>query len=312
MGSNTLQISNVRVFLLLHFQSLFFFSLSVLNLFPGLESSPISLPAGFCEVLLGMERAPCPLREPGPMLLVWPAGDLRARSLPADQRVGGSTGSYTQGFWPHYLVGIRIKTSVPCFAQAELTGARLGPSRPCKGELIDCCQVYCEPPREPPAPPRRGFWWGLAGFQHGWNGGAKCRAQPSAWKSSLSWGRADTVPEETHQTFWTAKPKQQHCGMPQVTPGFTGVYTSTSPPWSFSCTLSAPLALWHCPRGKASRGTPSAQPCPLPRLLGMECFWDLCSSLGCGLGQMGFAVVGKGGGVKLHEQAHTHSHTEKI
>ena len=38
----------------------FCFSLSVLNLFPGLENSPSSLTAGVCEVLLGNE-GPWPL-----------------------------------------------------------------------------------------------------------------------------------------------------------------------------------------------------------------------------------------------------------
>lgn len=106
-------------------------------------------------------------------------------------------------------------------------------------------------------------------------------------------------------------PSSSTAGCPWVTPGFTGVYTSTSPPWSFSCALSAALTQQRCPWGRASGAVPSAQPLPLPRLRGTKRFWDLCSSLGCGLGQMGFAVGGRVG-VKLHKQAHTRSHAEKI
>lgn len=46
----------------------------------------------------------------------WPcaAGVMGRRAegteLPGDQQVGGSTGSYTLGFWPHCLVVIMIKT----------------------------------------------------------------------------------------------------------------------------------------------------------------------------------------------------------
>lgn len=204
------------------------FSLSVLNLFFGLESSPNSLTAGFCEGLLGKERVPCPLGEPGPVLLVWLAGDLRAWSLLGDQQVGGSTRPYAPGSCP---VGMGLKTPMPHFIWAELPGATPAPSRPHEEELMDSCWLHCKPPREPPALPQRGFWWRLVGFQHSWVGGVGCKAQPSAWRSSLSWGRAGTVPEEKHQISWTAKPKQQ----------------------------------------------------------------DLCSSLGCGLGQIGFAVGGWGG-----------------
>ena len=55
----------------------------MLNLFPGLENSPSSLPA---EVLLRTEMAPCPLGEPpallgSPLLLVLLVEDLRAHSL---------------------------------------------------------------------------------------------------------------------------------------------------------------------------------------------------------------------------------------
>lgn len=214
----------------------FCFSLSVLNLFPGLESSPSSLPDGSCEVLLGKERGPCPCGDPGPMLLVWPAGDPQAQSLPElqDER---STKPYGQGFCP---VGMGLRNPMPCFAWAELTDARLDPSR-----LLESCWLHHKPPREPPALPQQGFWWGLVGFQHCWDGAETCKTQPSAWKSSLSWDRAAVLPKERHQTSWTVKTKQWHHSMLQVIPVFTGVYTN--PPWSFSCILAAALAPWHCP-----------------------------------------------------------------
>lgn len=161
------------------FSRCFCFSLSVLNLFPGLESSPNSLPDGFCEVLLGKEKVSCPLRDPGPMLLVWPAGDPRAQSLP-EQQDGGSLAP-CPGFCP---VGMGFRTPMPCFAWAELTDARRDPSR-----LMEYCWPHHETLREPPALPRKFFgegWWfsSTAGME------LKPAGLPSAWKSSLSWGRA--------------------------------------------------------------------------------------------------------------------------
>lgn len=235
------------------------------------------------------------------MLLVWHAGDPWAQSLPELQDEG-STKPYAQGFCP---VGMGLRNPTPCFAWAELTDARLDPSR-----LLESCWLHHKPPREPPALPQQGFWWGLVGFQHCWDGAEICKAQPSAWKSSLSWDRAAVLPKERHQTSWTVKTKQWHHSMLQVILVFTGVYTN--PPCSFSCILAAALAPWHCPQGRTSRAVLSTQTPPLPRLLGSECFWDLCSSLGCELGQMGFTVVCVGGGETARTGPHTFSHRENL
>lgn len=50
------------------------------------------------------------LREPGYVLLLWLAGDLRAQSLPEEQWIGGSARPHALGFCP---VGMRLKTPVP-------------------------------------------------------------------------------------------------------------------------------------------------------------------------------------------------------
>ena len=273
------------------------FCLSVLNLFPVLESSPSSLPAWVLWGAAGshagegpMEKVLCPLGEPGPMLLVWPAGDLRAQSLPADQWVGGTAGCYSPSFWPHCLVEVRIKDPrvVLCTSWAHRcqTGSTQSMRRRAHRLLPAASRVS---KRVFSSSPER-FLVRAGGFPAwlGW----RCRLQGSAtsMENLAMLGRAGTVPKERCQMPWTAKPKQQQHSMPRVTPGFISVHTSTSPPWSFSCALPAALTLQHCPWGRASRAVPSMQPRPLPRLLGTECFWDLCSSLGYGLGQMGFAA----------------------
>lgn len=87
----------------------FCFSLSVLNLFPGLESSPSSPPAGFWKVLMGpLERVPCPHWGACPRA----AGVTGRRPEGAEPARGPAGWRERWALPPRFLatLGIKIKT----------------------------------------------------------------------------------------------------------------------------------------------------------------------------------------------------------
>lgn len=99
--------------------------------------------------------------------------------------------------------------------------------------------------------------------------------------------------------------------MSWITPGFTDDYISTSLPWSFSYTLAAALTPRHSSQKGPAELFSLRIPIPSQGCQGVSIFKTSAPLLAVGLARWVLQLwVARG--LKLHTQAHTHAHTEKV
>jgi len=148
------------------------------------------------------------------------------------------------------------------------------------------------------------------GSQHGWGGGAGCTAQPPAWKISPCWAEQAQCPRKGVKCPGQQNPSSNSTACPG---SHLGSSVSTPAQALPEASPARYQQLSHC--SIAPGEGPAEQFPPCSPVLSQGCWGLSVSETSAPLSDMGldrWVLLLGGGRVKVHEQAHASSHTEKF